>query len=600
MKNKYNIIIVTMLLTLSACSDFLDRQPITAPSNETFLSGQDQVRGYINGLYITLPALTQFGMGVRGEEKNSDNILAEKYNLRLNGENQVFDGSEEWQNGYKNLRKVNYFFNYYRIPEAQETEDIRSYKGEAYFFRAYWHFYLLTRFGEIPIMDKFWDNQATVEGLQIPASTRTDVAKFILSDLKTAESLLKPRSKDKGLRINKEAVMAFATRVALFEGSWQKYHKGTEFAKENNATYFFEQVLAWGDELLKTGITLNTKDTDKTAIKPGDAFAHLFNTKDLSSVSEALFWKKYADKEGVFHALLGLISGGVVDQDGPAGLSKSLVDNFLNADGTPINVNDSKFKDFNKTFKERDPRLTEMVMNTGAKYKSALSKAKPMLVKEFTEEDKDLIVSPSLMGSGNGKNITGFHIRLGIDTTYISGNSETGVILIRYAEALLNYAEAAEELGQCTDAILEKTIKPLRERAGVTYVKPAVVDPFFPNFGYLLTPNLQEIRRERRSELSLQGFRLDDLMRWRAHQLIKNTRGRGAYLGHDGVLYKSYNPKDAASIALVLVDQDGWMDPLREYLPNGYQFRPEKDYLLPIAPDELQLNKKLKQNPGNW
>lgn len=598
---KLSIIITAIVgVMLSACSDFLDRMPITAPSNETFLSGQDQVRTYVNGLYMTLPALSQFGMGVRSEEKNSDNILSEKYDLRLNGENQIFDGSEEWQDGYKNLRRVNYFFNYYRIAEAQETEDIRSYKGEAYFFRAYWHFYLLTRFGEIPIMDKFWDDQATVAGLQIPASTRTDVAKFILNDLEIAKGLLKTRSKDKGLRISKEAAMAFATRVALYEGTWQKYHKGTNFAKEDNSTYFLEQVMTWGDELFTMGMTLNTQETDKTAKNPGDAFAHLFNMKDLSGVSEALFWKKYSDKDGVFHALLGLISGGVVDTDAPAGLSKSLVDNYLNANGTPINVQDAKFKDFNKTFEGRDSRLTETVMHSGAKYKSTLSKAKPMLVKEYTEADKDIIVSPSLMGSGNGKNVTGFHSRLGIDTTYVSGNSETAFVLIRYAEALLNYAEAAEELGRCTDAVLEKTVKALRERAGVTYIKPAAIDPSFPDFGYTLTPNLQEIRRERRSELSLQGFRFDDLMRWRSHSLIQAKRGRGAYLGHDGVLYKSYNPKDAASVALVLVDQDGWMDPLKEYLPTGYKFRPDQDYLLPIAPDELELNKTLRQNPGNW
>ena len=67
----------------SSCSDFLDREPITAPNNESFLSGESQVRGYINGLYTALPSLQKFGMGVRGEEKNSDNILSEIYDRRL-------------------------------------------------------------------------------------------------------------------------------------------------------------------------------------------------------------------------------------------------------------------------------------------------------------------------------------------------------------------------------------------------------------------------------------------------------------------------------------------------------------------------------------
>ncbi|KAA5226541.1 RagB/SusD family nutrient uptake outer membrane protein, partial [Bacteroides finegoldii] len=147
---------------MSACSDFLDREPMTTPNSETFLSNASAVNNYINGLYIALPSLGTYDMGVRGEEKNSDNIVAEVYDKRLNGELlETGGGTAEWQNGYQNLRNVNYFFEYYKVPEAEETKDVLSLKGEAYFFRAYWHFYLLTRFGSIPVMDKFWDGNAT-------------------------------------------------------------------------------------------------------------------------------------------------------------------------------------------------------------------------------------------------------------------------------------------------------------------------------------------------------------------------------------------------------------------------------------------------------
>ena len=101
----------------SSCSDFLDREPITAPNNESFLSGESQVRGYINGLYTALPSLQKFGMGVRGEEKNSDNILSEIYDRRLNGEETVFSSNQAWETGYKNLRNVNYFFHYSLNPQ---------------------------------------------------------------------------------------------------------------------------------------------------------------------------------------------------------------------------------------------------------------------------------------------------------------------------------------------------------------------------------------------------------------------------------------------------------------------------------------------------
>ena len=606
MKKKYILLTAFIGVMLSACSDFLDRKPLTEPNNEEYLCSRAQVENYINGLYMALPAPSQYGMGVRGEEKNSDNILAEKYDLRLNGEYNAFSGSSEWQKGYQNLRNVNYFFYYYCVPENEETEDVLSLKGEAYFLRAYWHFYLLTRFGDIPLMDRLWDENATVAGLQIPPASRSDVAKFILEDLKTAsEGMLQSRSKYSGLRISKEAAMILAMRVALYEGSWEKYHKGTEFSETDNSDYFFKEVMRWGDELFKAGLSLNTDATDNEAVNPGDAFAHLFNKDDLSKITEAVFWKKYAG-DGVFHGLGGLLGGGVVDNDGPAGVSKSLVDNYLNADGTFINPNDEKYKDFNATFEKRDPRLIQSVMNTGAKFRSTAKGSKPMNVRaydntgtdeEIKEKNKD-ISSPNLKGDGNGKTSAGFHIRWGIDTTFVEGGSHMAIILFRYSEALLAYAEAAEELNLCNDDVLNKTLKPLRERAGVTYIRPTQIDPNFTSFGYSLTPVMQEIRRERRAELAFQGFRQDDLMRWAGHKLIKGQRGLGAYLGTDGVLYKSFSPKAQESLGLVSTNDSGWMDPLKDYLPQGYQFQPDRDYLLPIPPDELELNKQLKQNPG--
>lgn len=605
-------------MVFSACSDFLDRKPLTQPANTTFLVGREQIENYINGLYRALSTPTQFGIGVRGEEVNSDNILAENYDRRLNGENNQFSGSNDWNLGYMNLRNVNYFFNYYDVPEAVETAEIISLRGEAYFLRAYWHFYLLTRFGDIPVMDRFWDGNATLEGLQIPASKRSDVARFILSDLKAAigavpeaKANLFSRTKYSGLRINKETAIILAMRVALYEGSWEKYHYGTKFATEDNSAEFFQEVLNWGDQqLFPANLTLNTKENDKEAIHPEDAFAHLFNKKDYSSIPEAVFWKKYSVTDGVFHVVGQLLSSGVVDNMGPSGLSKSLVDNYLNADGTFIsNPKDDKNKDFNEMFENRDGRLLATVVHKGSKFRSSVgsTSAKPINVRaydydpSYTEEElkekNGDIRSPGLTGDGKYKNVTGFHINLGIDTTYVDGNCDTGVVLFRYAEALLCYAEAAAELGKWTDDVLNRTLKPLRARAGVGYVEPKA-DPNFPFTG--LTPLLQEIRRERRSELSLQGFRLDDLMRWAEAETLKgiNGRGRGVYLGKESLLYRSFSPKVEEVLKTVLVDNDGWTDPLQQYLPTGYLFNLKRDYLLPIPQDELQLNRKLRQNPG--
>lgn len=584
--------VAASILPFSSCSDFLDREPITKPEAGNFLTGAIQVENYINGLYMTLPSFSKFGLGVRSEEKNSDNIIAEKYDARLHGQNNQFSGASDWQTGYQNLRKVNYFFHNYKVPEAQENEDVLSLKGEAYFLRAYWHFDLLRKFGSIPVMDAFCDENATIAGLQIPAKTRNEVARFILSDLVEAKNLLHSRGKYSGIRINKEAAMVLAMNVALYEGTWEKYHSSDDFASSTNeSNYFLGEVINWGNELFGCGI-----DLYKTGQNPGDAFAALFNSKDLSGMGEVLLWRKYSSDEGVFHDVNGNLKAGVVDSEGAAGITQSLVDNYLNADGTFIDPTNEKFKDFKETFEGRDPRLIQTVMNEGAKFASAIT-ATPMHLEEYTDEKKNTISPPKLAGDGNTRSLTGYHIRLGIDTTFVSGNGETALPIIRYAEGLLAYAEAAAELEMWSDDIANKTLKALRERAGVKYLAPAK-DANFTDFGYTLTPVLQEIRRERRSELALQGFRLDDLMRWKADKLIVGKRGKGAYVGDESILFKSYSPDNQKRIRERLtLDDNKWADPMAGTLPSGYQFHADRDYLLPIPPSELELNKKLKQNP---
>lgn len=584
--------VAASILPFSSCSDFLDREPITKPEAGNFLTGAIQVENYINGLYMTLPSFSKFGLGVRSEEKNSDNIIAEKYDARLHGQNNQFSGASDWQTGYQNLRKVNYFFHNYKVPEAQENEDVLSLKGEAYFLRAYWHFDLLKKFGSIPVMDAFWDENATIAGLQIPAKTRNEVARFILSDLVEAKNLLHSRGKYSGIRINKEAAMVLAMNVALYEGTWEKYHSSDDFASSTNeSNYFLGEVINWGNELFGCGI-----DLYKTGQNPGDAFAALFNSKDLSGMGEVLLWREYSSDEGVFHDVNGNLKAGVVDSEGAAGITQSLVDNYLNADGTFIDPTNEKFKDFKETFEGRDPRLIQTVMNEGGKFASATT-ATPMHLEEYTDEKKNTISPPKLAGDGNTRSLTGYHIRLGIDTTFVSGNGETALPIIRYAEGLLAYAEAAAELEMWSDDIANKTLKALRERAGVKYLAPAK-DANFTDFGYTLTPVLQEIRRERRSELALQGFRLDDLMRWKADKLIVGKRGKGAYVGDESILFKSYSPDNQKRIRERLtLDDNKWADPMAGTLPSGYQFHADRDYLLPIPPSELELNKKLKQNP---
>ena len=597
------MIISAAVAVLAGCSGFLDQLPLTSPSSDGFLSSESQVLSYVNGLYTALPSLSQYGSGVRAVEKNSDNIISEKYDLRINGELTAFGGETEWSAAYRNLRDVNFFFHHYQVPQAAESDDLKSLYAEVYFLRAWWHFTLLKKFGSVPVMDGFWDGNATVEGLQIPSTPRKKVALFILEDLDKAISGLHGRSRYSGLRINREAALVMAMNVALYEGSWERYHAGGAFAAEDaDPELFFRKVLEYGDDLFEempVSEGLNTVANDPFgAIDGGEAYAHLFNQKDLSSVPEALFWKKYDMSQGVQHSLTVLLGAGVVDNEAAAGISKSLVDSYLYADGSFIDPSDARFKDFNETFDGRDLRLRETVMSTGHKFRST-SISRPMNVAEYTPDGN--VNPPRFNGDGNTRNLTGYHTALGVDTTYVSSSFwDTGLVIIRYPEALLAYAEAAEELGVCTDDVLDFTIRPLRERAGTVWKTPEN-DPAFPDYGYRISPEMQEIRRERRCELALQGFRLDDIMRWRGHKVLTGQRGRGAYLGKDGILYKSFNMDDPLvreAVEMIPVDEGGWIDPLRDKLPSGYGFIPERDYLMPVPPEDVRLNKYVEQNPG--
>ena len=595
---------IVAALALQSCDSFLDRYPITAPNSDTYLSGESQVRSYVNGLYQSLPVLQQWGLGVWEDDRKSDNIVAEIHDRRLNGEFQTSDGEENWLNGYKFCRSANYFFDAYNVSESDENANIISYVGEVYFFRAYWHFYLLQRFGNIPIMNAFWDGNATVAGLQIPQTERSSVAKFILNDLKEAYARVLPRSASNGLRINKEAILIFAMRVALYEGSWEKYHAGTEFSTVNDSKYFFEKVLEYGDMMDTNhgGFKLNKLPSEKEA---GDSYADLFRSNDMSSVEEVAFWKKYSSAAGLDHTVQSLLTGGITVMASPGGLTQALIDTYLNVDGTYIDPKDSKFLDFNDTFEGRDPRLTQTVMHSGIKFRNV--NEYPMMVRprldaslDDKEQEKD-IVSPYLHGTKEGQCVTGYHRRLGNDPTYDNGNSETALVILRHAEGLLAYAEAAEELNVATSTVMENTIGALRERVGVPYVVP-VLDPNSVDYGYSsnISANLQEIRRERRVELAMQGFRLDDILRWRAHGLIQNKRQLGAYFGDDSDLFKSFTDKQMIQASRIPLNTRKRLDPQANVIPNGYAFRDKRDYLLAIPSSELQLNKKLLQNPGGW
>jgi starch-binding outer membrane protein, SusD/RagB family len=168
-------------------------------------------------------------------------------------------------------------------------------------------------------------------------------------------------------------------------------------------------------------------------------------------------------------------------------------------------------------------------------------------------------------------------------------NSITGSIVFRYSEALLNYAEAKYELGEQVD--YDKSINLIRKRSGMPDFK-VQVDPNrleYANYGYPVSDELFEIRRERTVELGCEGFRYDDIRRWAAHSLLQGKRPKGY----------PFDPLEwVGSKINYKTDEKGFIDPYVGQLPNGYGFKPERDYLECIPLNEITLNPNLVQNPG--
>jgi hypothetical protein len=269
-------------------------------------------------------------------------------------------------------------------------------------------------------------------------------------------------------------------------------------------------------------------------------------------------------------------------------MSKDLVESFLCTDGKPISVSplyegDATLAD---VVKNRDPRLKQILYTPGD------------LVTTNTADRIDVFfTNPGFTLAIDQRNTTGYQLKKGNNTDAAQIDYTTrGLTYIRFGEVLLNFAEAKAELGTLTQADADKSINLLRDRVGMAPLVIAAITPD-PEWTFTdLSPIINEVRRERRVELSCEGFRFDDIMRWAAaDKLIKGYKYKGAkwaqWDGEFPTLVPGVN---------IFLDAQGYIDPFQQdqLLANGFQFKANRDYLLPLPIDQLTLNPALGQNPG--
>ncbi|PWJ57615.1 putative outer membrane starch-binding protein [Dyadobacter jejuensis] len=573
-KSKYIFLLFSLLAIAGCKEDFLDRNPLDEISEPEFWKTTGDLELYANAFYQNLPGWAGVGNGFSPMPDNGTDLSlsSTEASTRLLGNVTIPTTSSTSVWNWSNVRKANYFLA--NVDKATGAEaDINQYKGEGLFFRAYYYFSLLKSYGDLPIIDKYIEN-TDVDYLYKGRDPRNKVVDFMLSDLDQAISLLKTKSEltASNPRINKEAALLLKATVALYEGTWEKYHQGTAYGVEGStgATYL-QQAAESAKKLI-----------DDNTLSLHNSYAKLFNQTSLSANSEVILWKEY-------NFTFGNSYGNDLQISWPnrSSYSRFAVRSYLCKDGLPYALSPLYQGDqlLSKIEVNRDPRLAATIMVPGDTVAIAVNGTiTPFTVPKLTTNNAAV----------GGYESQKYRIP-NIDPLTGTFTRSTAKIIMRYAEALLIYAEAKAELGTITQADLDISINKLRKRSGVgmpdLVMSSIVTDPNWPNYGYSLTPVLYEIRRERTVELMNEGFRFDDMMRWRAHALFLGQRPRGAY--YEQIL------KSAASN--LKVDSENYLDPYITFVGTaGYAFKPERDYLSPIPTDEITINPNLKPNNPGW
>lgn len=567
--NNRLIIYSLMIIFLISCEEFINLKPLDQIPQENYWKSSADLKNYISHFYPNFYPHTAM---ISNLATNSDEMIHDgSPSLVLNGQRTARTG--RWTDEWRQIRGINIFFENYQKCE-DEFSSYKHYLGEAHFFRAWFYFELLKRYGDIPWYDKtigLDDN----ENLMKPRESRTKIVDNILLDLDNAVTNLDKRKDIGNCTINKEAALALQTRVALYEGSWQKYHSGTAFASsETNPNKYFKKCIDAAVELIYGDYHVGIYSTGN----PETDYFRMFGLINMGDINEVLLYKSFNLSEGFGNTVEGFLSY----NPNQKGATWDLISSYLDKNGKPFDyANLAKSKKGNSF-------LNEIASNCDNRLKSTI-----YIPGDYKSLDLDMIFEkPAIDGGVLQLCPTGFQIKKTTDPSSKGAGkswetgSETGLIIFRFGEVLLNYAEAKYEL---ENEVAFEVLNQLRFRAGMPefFINKQIDDPNVINYGYQISDELYEIRRERRVELALEGLRDEDINRWAAHSLFKGKRPKGYPLNKDEFPNYTHN-----------IDENGLIDFYKTQLPEGYQFKERRDYLTSIPQEELTLNPNLLQNPG--
>ena len=369
-------------------------------------------------------------------------------------------------------------------------------------------------------------------------------------------------------RLNRWAALLVKSRVCLFEGTWQKYHGGS------NPDMWLQEAAAAAKELIENGPYSLYVTGD-----PEHDYNAYHSVANLTNNPEVIHWRKY---------IVGVVTHRVRERlyayHGGAA-TKSMVEDYLCNDGLPITLSPLYQGDevYENIFANRDPRLRQTILH-------------PDDVAYYTYGQFTGLSYPRLPGMGGSYTATGYHIVKNSkhESTWNQTLDDLAGIILRLGEALLNYAEAKAELGTITQADLDMSINKLRDRVAMPHLTlNPPMDPRYANDG--VSSLIVEIRRERRIELFNEGFRYNDLRRWKQGKKLEIP---DLGMRWDQANRSRFDPEGKAIVQTMTISGVEYIDPWKGSTYANPVFDESKHYLWPIPISDISQNTNISQNPG--
>lgn len=591
MKDMKKIVYIGALfcaITLSGCDDLLDVKPGSELTDDGFWKSETDLKGACNKLYYDL-GVPRWPMDARADE-----FVGNNSNSTSNGTRTIPGTSnDDWTYPY------NYIFTANNIIEKAETaplaESARNrWRAEAFFFRAYHYFELVKKYGDVPLVLKTFTSVYDDE-LKMGRTSRETVIQQCYEDLEFALANLPARSAlptgelDRR-RVSRSSALGMIVRIGLYEGTFQKYHGVNGGSSANahldKAINAFERLKGEGHGLFSDFNDVFSYVNEANNVNPEIVFGQAFGENDFSTVST-----------GHTHTR---------DLEGSYAFTRNVLDLFLYADGLPMDKTSLKVPvetSYNNIvgldgegnplpdgLGQRDPRLLKSIWTINDELENDdfvgwMKTGKGKYYPFDSQRPKAYPCKKAFFGS--------------MWEQSVSNKDFTDRIIIRYAEMLISYAEALyERNGSISDGQLDETVNELRKRVGFDI---KLTNAFVSGHGLDM---LEEIRRERTVELLGEGFRYNDIIRWKTAEKVLPVDLIGPICLAD----EMQNPSLHGDFAGRLTDASGNVDGLFVYdQPSTYviefkgsrSFNPERDYFYPIPTFEIaQSDFNIVQNPG--